>query len=165
MRRFILLFSLSIVGIACRDLTSAKLPAGVKSAQEYETREGALALYRGAIGVFRQALLEYLKASAVFTDEYTTLSLFGDSIDLRRMPSTDLAQGTLYSRLHKVRGQAQQALGTLTRYASDVSPALRAHLFAIQGYTEIFLADLYCSGMEILPINPVPQQKMYINTH
>jgi hypothetical protein len=147
MRRFVLLLS-CIAGISCQDLTSAELPAGTKNPQEYETREGALALYRGAVATFHRAILGYLEQSGVLTDEYTVIAQFNTSVDLRRIPS-NLNLPNDYQRLHEVRGQTQQALGALARYASDLSPALRGHLFALQAYAEILLADLYCSGIPL----------------
>jgi hypothetical protein len=148
MRRIVLLCVLGVVGLGCRDLTSAELPAGTKNPKEYETREGALALYRGTIGTFKDAVLNYLNLASVLTDEYANVSSVLDSVDLRRLPML-LGGGSDYARLHTVRGQTQQALGALARYAPDVSPALRGHLFALQGYAEVWLADLFCSGIPL----------------
>jgi hypothetical protein len=148
--RIVLLGFLSLVTISCRDLTSAELPAGTKSPREYETRTGALALYRWAVTSFTTAVKDYLHQSAVITDEYTAIYPNSvDSVDVRRLSSNSNTDYRDYSRFHAVRGHTQQALGALARYAPDVSPALRGHLFAIQAYAEIFLADLFCSGIPL----------------
>jgi hypothetical protein len=149
MRRIVFLCVLGGLGIGCRDLTSAELPAGTKNPKEYETRDGAIALYRGTIGTFKDAISIYVMSPGVLiTDEYMSVSPVVDSVDLRRLPS-ELTRGNTYAWLHTVRGQTQQALGALARYAPDVSPALRGHLFALQGYAEVLLADLYCSGIPL----------------
>src|SRR5581483_11280826 len=54
-----------------------------------------------------------------------------------------------YGMLQQTRGQIQEALGVLAAYAPNVSPALRGRLYALEGYTEIFLADLFCSGIPL----------------
>lgn len=53
-----------------------------------------------------------------------------------------------YSRITRTRGQAGQAIELLRRYAPDRS-ALAGHLYALEGYTEIFLAELFCSGIPL----------------
>jgi tetratricopeptide (TPR) repeat protein len=148
MRRIVMVCVLGVLGLGCRDLTSAELPAGTKNPKEYATRDGAIALYRGAIGTFTDALVDYLNAPSVLTDEYLAVGPVPDSVDLRRLPA-ELGSGVTYARLHTARGQIQQALGALTHYAPDVSPALRGHLFALQAYAELFLADLFCSGIPL----------------
>jgi tetratricopeptide (TPR) repeat protein len=132
MRRIILLCMLGVIGISCRDLTSAELPAGTKNPKEYETRTGALSLYHGAVYTFQTALIVYLEKACLITDECAAVRTIIDSVDIRRIPSG----------LNNINGGYQQ-------FAPDVSPALRGHLFALQGYAEILLADLFCSGIPL----------------
>jgi hypothetical protein len=40
-------------------------------------------------------------------------------------------------------------MGALATYDTAPSPALRGHLAALQGYAELFLADLFCSGIPL----------------
>src|SRR5581483_10614772 len=42
-----------------------------------------------------------------------------------------------------------QALGALRAYAPDAPVALQGQLYTFEGYTEIFLADLFCSGVPL----------------
>jgi hypothetical protein len=57
-----------------------------------------------------------------------------------------------YSRLQRTRAQAGQAIELLKRYAPDRGP-LAAHLYALEGYSEIFLAELFCSGIPLSTVD------------
>ena len=64
------------------------------------------------------------------------------------------SQTNPYAILHNTRAYASLAIGALALY--DTAPAdtvtskvLRGELYAVQGYAEIFLADLFCSGVPL----------------
>jgi hypothetical protein len=96
-----------------------------------------------------------VKQTGLFTDE-----LMADNIgcasgsqacnpdpwDARQL--TDEAS-QVYNNLHAARNDASEAIGALAAYDLTASPALRGHLAALQGYSEIFLADLFCSGIPL----------------
>src|SRR4029077_20049777 len=67
----------------------------------------------------------------------------------------DLTMGFegVYSSLHHLRGQAREARGFLGAYAPDSSPALAGHLYALEGYAEVLLAEVFCSGIPLSTVD------------
>ncbi|HEY9514748.1 MAG TPA: hypothetical protein VIQ74_03630 [Gemmatimonadaceae bacterium] len=139
------------------------LPPDVPDPATQKTPAGALAAYRGALVHFRAAFSGFTLATSELADELqpsrvggalaggdSTL-LAGQSLDARRLPEMETnSEGfASYAALHKVRGQAREALGALEKYAPDAPSALRGHLYALEGYAEVFLADLFCSGIPL----------------
>jgi hypothetical protein len=107
--------------------------------------------------------MQYIAESGLFTDELTDLSTgtspgflqtgtVTDPLDERMLPTspttTSYTGGFSYSALQQTRGVANQAIGALAEY-DDSLPALRGELYAIQGYSELLLADLFCSGVPL----------------
>lgn len=140
-------------------LNSNKLPPSVSDPAITQTSTGARAAYVGTLTQFDRAFgsafrgeafvssYSFVVETGLLSDELLRLDL--SSVDRRRMPNvTDQYEKSLYFSLQKVRGQAGQAIGLLTRYLPD-RPDLAGHLYAIQGYTEVFLAELYCSGIPL----------------
>jgi hypothetical protein len=164
--------------LACSDLGgTGPLPAGVQDPKTFETREGALSLYRTTLvdfqrgrtqgGAFTNTVIE----GGLLSDEFESgflggspffYSRFGlnsaevkvftnDSRNLQEQVTevnTDI-HTTSYNILQSTRGSARLAIGALMAYAPDESPALRGHLYAIAGYAELLLADLFCSGVPL----------------
>lgn len=167
--------TLLLSGAACHDLTNLAgkqtLPSGVSDPNTYHTPAGALQMYTGALYTFQAsasnsvaagsegAFVDVVLASGVLTDELqagnlggSSLSYIGpqgitaiDSLDARQFPEMT----NPYKALQAVRGATNQAIGALATYDSTVSPALRGHLYALQAYAELLLADLYCSGIPL----------------
>jgi hypothetical protein len=52
-----------------------------------------------------------------------------------------------------VRAEAREARGFLQAYAPDSSPALAGHLYAVEGYADVLLADLFCSGIPLSTVD------------
>lgn len=112
------------------------------------------------VGSFAQFML----ASGLLTDELAAGDLGGcqsssfscalglDSVDARHIPG-DSYFSTLYNSLQGARNAASLGVGALAAYAPAVSPALRGHLHALIGYTDLLLADLYCSGVPLSTLN------------
>lgn len=159
----------SLGSVACGDLTGdALLPPGTQSPTAYNSPQGALGMYRGVKGKFVRAVQDYLAASGALTDELTGASLGqtfgtvggeGDVTDeriLSEQQSSDGAHSEVYNTLQEVRGSAALALGLLQTYAPAQSPALRGEMYALQGYAELLLAELYCSGV---PLSTLDFQK------
>jgi hypothetical protein len=55
----------------------------------------------------------------------------------------------VYIGLQRVRGGALEAIGLLETYAPESAPALRGELYALDGYAETLLAELFCSGVPL----------------
>jgi len=133
-------------------LGNDKLPENVTDPAITETPKGALRAYYGTVSAFRSAFNHVVNESARLTDELQSLpSNTGfDLIDMRELPDGGPNQtSTSYSRLNEVRGQAVQAIGLHRDHAPDSLSALLGHLYALYAYAEIYLADLYCSGIPL----------------
>jgi hypothetical protein len=140
---------------------SDKLPPDVTDPAATQTREGAVRAYHGTLVEFRRAFDQVLRLGGLLSDELrATSGNFGVpepdllAIDSRQLPEDGDFESRqryswLYSALHRVRGQARQAIGLLTDYAPDSLSALTGHLYALQAYAEILLAELFCSGIPL----------------
>ena len=156
----------------CKDLTgSAGLPSGTPNPSIYNNPSGALGMRNAAMYRFEQAIPQYVADAGLLTDELedvntgaspgVLLSQTGvtDHLDERILPE-GVGVGS-YGSLQQVRGYVSQALGALAAY--DTAPAdtaavkiLRGELYALTGYTEILLSDLFCSGV---PLSTLDFQK------
>lgn len=152
------LLALPLLGsVACGDLVgSATLPPGTQSPNTYSTPEGALAAYRGA-KVRMQTIFDVIGESGALTDELMSsgvgsssgsIGAAGDPTDERRLDETTTGTEP-YRGLQLVRGSTAEAIGLLQSYAPETSPALRGEMIALQGYAELLLAELYCSGVPL----------------
>ena len=156
---------------------SDTLPPDVPDPALTKTAGGAMAAYRGALLQFQTAFgggvgaQSFIDVSAVLTDELQTASvgqpfgsnLPGTSLDSRALPeyqnpalenlADDITYQNVYSSLHRVRGQAEEARGLLQTYGGDSAHTPRGHLDAVEGYSELLLADLFCSGIPLSTID------------
>lgn len=55
----------------------------------------------------------------------------------------------LFAWLQTVRTRSQEARGALRKYAPDQPPELIGHLYALEGYSDVLLAELFCSGIPL----------------
>jgi len=153
---------LVLLTAACHDLLTPTLPAGTSDPSSVKTEAGALALRRGVIARSADALTLFVAASGLLTDELEagTRGRSGGSIDpsmyaderILPEPPVSTLSSTLdepYGDLQVVRGEALGAIGALRTYAPAQPPALTAEMYALQGYAEVMLADLYCSGVPL----------------
>lgn len=149
-------------------LGDQQLPPDVPDPAQTRTPSGAVASYRGALLQLRTAFggdLGFDAVTGLFTDEleYGELGEVGGSNDPLLIDSRFLVEDAgignditttapvtaLYGSLQRVRGQSRQARGALAAYAPDSSHALGGHLYAVEGYADVMLADLYCSGVPL----------------
>lgn len=149
----------------CRDL-SATLPAGTPNPSALNSPTGALMKRNAADSLFEQAMLQYVIDAGLFTDELEsantgvsvyTPSTSAGSLDERVLPQLVGADaqtgGTSYQMLQAVRGSAADAIGALSKYDSAASPALRGEMYALEGYAEVLLAEMFCSGVPLSTFN------------
>jgi len=161
-----------------RDPDALKTPTGAYAAYQgvVVAFEGAIAAKSPRIDNSNQASVRGLDASynytsALFTDEMIILNDpvivkaengFPTSaeavLDDRNLPyndatATGLARGQypkdLFSWLQTVRTRAEEARGALVKYAPAQPKALVGHLYAMQGYSEVLLAEMFCSGIPL----------------
>jgi hypothetical protein len=82
-----------------------------------------------------------------FADRHSDLLL--DTRQLREGTNLELTTDLVYRDLQALRNSAHLAIAALAMYDTVDSPALRGHLYALAGLSELFLADLYCSGVPL----------------
>jgi tetratricopeptide (TPR) repeat protein len=152
-----------------RLLGDKPLPPDVPDPTQTHTAAGAIAAYHGALVALRHAFAgdpaSFIPVTGLLTDELRSgnVGQLGSLaapmlVDSRFLPEdpgigtdavTPLPVSTVYLLLNKVRGQAREARGALLAYAPDSSTALVGYLDAVEGYADVFLADLFCSGVPL----------------
>jgi tetratricopeptide (TPR) repeat protein len=141
----------------CGVIDEGKLPTNVVDPETYKTPSGALARYRGAVAGLPGAFDDVMTVGGVITDELEALptrrGFFGPFTNIDSRVDLSGLSLRLSRRLHRLRGDTREARGFLSTYAPDSSPALAGHLFALEGYAEIFLADLFCSGIPLSTVD------------
>jgi len=170
----VMLLSLGVIACSPQNVVgNAPLPPDLADPRLTETPAGAVSAYFGTLARFRDAFgPTYGGVAAVtglLTDELQDGGIgappgalsSGASLDARVLPEVSdpvlesgaLYTGGTYGALHAVRGQARQARGLLVHFGGDTLRALTGHLYAIEGYADIFLADLFCSGIPLSTID------------
>lgn len=152
--------------VSCGDLTGASvLPAGTQDPAVYNSEAGALGLYHGTVTLFAQTFASVIGESGLVTDELRSLThasgigMSGlEGLDARAFNFAPGTEGSglsdyAYRGLQSVRNQGANTIAMLQKYAPSTPPALRGELYAIQGYTLIYLADLYCSGVPLSTVD------------
>jgi hypothetical protein len=137
--------------MACSDLSNPSIPEGTQSPTTYYTRQGGLELTKAAMSQFRTGIVQMIVHSGLLTDEFTNHPRTETNyrwIDPRER-SGAFGNTQPYQMFHKVRGQAHLARGILRVYAPDISPGILGQLYAIEGYSVLMLADVYCSGVPL----------------
>jgi hypothetical protein len=161
--------------LGCKDLTgSPGLPAGTPAPSFYFNATGALGMRNAAIFETEQAIPQYIIDAGLLTDELEDINTGAsagqvfqnggtvqDPLDERVLPEGTGGGATSYGKLQGIREFATQALGALATYdtaasARDSAQILRGELYAMEGYAEILLADLFCSGV---PLSTLDYQK------
>lgn len=164
------LFAASVSLVGCHDLSGTQpLPAGTSDPGKLKTARGAEQMALSARVQFQSALAQYISASGLLTDELQSISVAQNNIkitngvipadmlvDARLLDQTAAwnaatppATNEVYSELQQVRSLARQAIGALVQYVPDSSAFRRGELYALLGYSEIMLADLFCSGVPL----------------
>lgn len=166
----------AILICGCNELApSPGLPAGTPNPSYYSNAAGAIGLRNAAIQRFENAWVSYMYDSGVLTDELQDNNIghlspgqllhnagqVTDPLDERILPAgTDGGTGT-YGLLQEARADAANAIGSLALYDTavtqrDSARIMEGELYALEGYTEIMLADLFCSGV---PLSTLDFQK------
>jgi hypothetical protein len=156
----------ALLGTACGVTNEGALPPDVQDPSTIRTESGALNYYRGVLTSKLPRVLEHvIYPIAILTDEFIGLptavgqigsfgqvTFFDSRVDLTLFTAVP-TDSDPYGLLHRLRSEARQARGFLGAYAPDLSPALRGHMFAMEAYAEIFLADLFCSGIPLSTVD------------
>lgn len=162
-----LLLALAASLSGCKDLTQAPgLPAGTPDPASYNSKAGAVGMRNAAIHAVEQALPQYFVDVGLLTDELEdpktgaslgtllTIRSVSNPLDERILPDGTTGGQASYQNLQNIRAFTNQAIGALATY--DTAPAdtamskmLRSELYALEGYAEVMLADLFCSGVPL----------------
>lgn len=150
-----------------------ELPTGTSDPSTFHNAAGAQGLYNQTLYTFQSAthlsndtaassgvFVDFVLISGVLSDELHAGNLnetFGakealDSIDARKL-SDETDPSGLYVRLNGVRTLAGQGIEALSTYAPDAPKAQQGLLYSLEGYTEILLADLFCSGIPLSTVS------------
>lgn len=147
-----------IVLMGCRDLSIPTLPNGMQSPETYHSRAGGLSMAETALRQFRDLWRDAVLGSGLITDELAAITL-DTRLDQRLLiePLSSDARShsgfATYQKYHQLRGQARIARSILAGFAPDISSGVIARLYAFEGYAEIWLADLFCSGVPLSTID------------
>jgi len=149
---------LAAVGVVCatagcKDLTNATLPAGTANPSAYNNAAGAVSMRNNTVSAFAKSFPAYVVSSGILTDEYHAINIgLYRSCDTRILVTgmeCDTQIGVPYTMLQGVRNNAHLAIAALNTYLPDSSAAMRGELYAVAGYTELLMADFFCSGVPL----------------
>jgi len=136
------------------------LPSDVQSST------GAIALYNGALGRFRNSLnggnnnQEYIwNFEGLMTDEVQSADSFSqrNDADQRTTLSNDGVLTPIYNRLQQSRGFARDAALALAQFAPDEKTKY-AEMFMEIGFFELTLGQAFCNGIPLgETVDGVPQ--------
>ncbi len=134
------------------------LPPDLQDPSVLQTPDGAMALYRGVLSRLPAAFDVAMIGVGILTDELAASPMpVGVSASMTLADSRQDLSGRYfngapeisYYNFHAIRGEVLEALGFLSAYVPGGAPTQRGHLYALQGYAEMLLADLFCSGIPL----------------
>ena len=129
---------------------------------DLESVAGAVAAFTGGVGDFALAIVGdnggtegQILVGGLMTDEYMHSGTFPTRLEYERRSINQNANGTLTGvarNLYRARTSLEQSIGLLHTYVppSPATPANATRIgeaFALAGYTYIFFAETYCSGV------------------
>jgi hypothetical protein len=110
---------------------------------------GAVGMYAAAIGQMEIAFNQYAATSGIFTDEMTSSTNADlDGRILQNVNSGTVSANT-YAAVQRARSLAQYAAGALQYYGTSATRPMIGEMYALEGYSEVLLAELYCSGVPL----------------
>ncbi len=173
---------LALAGCSLNDLVGKNaLPPDVKDPDLVKTEEGAIGAYYYAQDEFARAFAvgatSYVNASGLFTDELQVNFSVGavyptsqtDAIDSRTLDEDVNSAGVsraatvngVFSNLYGIRVATREAIGALRQHAADEPPSLLGHMYALEAFAEVLLAELFCSGV---PLTTISYGTNYVTT-
>lgn len=158
---------------------SSEGETGVFDPERIQSRETALGLFNGAIVAFREAFAGspaqggVVRLTSMFTDEMMSGVVFGVptlpsaataptilqqtneiyQVHTRRFPDDKKLvrqmQEAVFRRLNLTRNQSADAIHAIRTYTSNLPPDLIGHMHSIRGWSMIYLAEVFCSGIPL----------------
>jgi hypothetical protein len=173
-----LLAPLALAACSASDLVKDSYPPNVSPPSALQTEDGAISMYHAAIYAFRQGFGGqchgtgcYVITSGSFSDELMTGAYITGSsaaalnkdtqaeISARNIPEdANLRTATIedfYRYLNLARNSATDGIYYLSNFAPFQSKDLIGNMYFIRGMTEIYLADIFCSGIPLSDYKPV----------
>ena len=160
-----LLLAGGLAGCNLEKLAGSSLPPNIPDPGLTHTAQGAMSMYFGSLIDFRGAVggdpYSYIPISGMFTDELGSaeLGLVGSESSAQLLDSRYFVTGTgnqdvtyLYGLLQRTRNQIGESRGLLEQYDPD-STVLVGTLDLVQGFTEVYLADFFCSGVPLSTVD------------
>ncbi len=146
----------TIASCSLSDLVGEPADADIElgSPDAAKSLQGSQSFYRGVIALQSSAVGEYAYTSALLTDELTSFGAreIRSPLDDRNIP-TNISVRNPFSQLQLVRAHARQGRGLLIEFAKALPPALIGHLFIIEAMADIYLADIFCSGIPLSTVD------------
>ena len=154
----------ALILVACKpsSLIDVQSPSTVVDPSQVKTPTGATQLRNTAIATMMSSMGQgwnsVIVMSGTLTDELQDPYYIGRTGDDRNVLGTTgtdnrNAQGFGYGGFQNTRVVIRQALQALQQYVPDgtsgVPRAWQGELYALQGYTVTWLAELYCSGIPL----------------
>jgi hypothetical protein len=133
-------------------LKSDQLPPDVTDPAYTESLAGAMTAYRGVLLQFRRGYDGSVVMAGILGDEMAPSSPTFAAVPSSYVDRREIQEGVsidIYGQLQKARGDAAQAIGLLRDYAPESHRPLIAHVYALAGYAELHLAELFCSGIPL----------------
>lgn len=155
-------------------------PSSVVDNAWLDSKEGAVALHAGTLGLWAMAYQAYIEATGLMTDELHITTYNGRSYRVYQAARSEFGpwqndnnagSETMYIPLHKTRVQASQAASYLMQLSSGDSTLkpMAARMWAIQGYSELLLAEAFCNGILLsdIPVGGgtvMHSQRLYVDS-
>jgi len=148
----------STVACSPSSLVDVQTPSTVVDPSTVTTVAGAIALRTAALVEMMYTATSapgdgIIGQSGSLTDELTCVYCNWSNIDWRK---TDRSNSQSYADIHASRIKARLAREALLGYSDNSPSAPRAwqgEMYALEGFTVVWLAELYCSGV---PLSSVP---------
>lgn len=123
---------------------------------DLQSPAGAVAAYTGGVGDFSLAIVGdnggtegQILVGGLMSDEYMHSGTFPTRLEYERRSINHNANGTLTGvarNLYRARSSLERATGLLQTYA-PTPPSRIGETFALAGFTYVFFAETYCSGV------------------
>jgi len=146
-----------VVACSPSSLVDTQSPSTVVDPAVAQTASGAASMRNSALStvriVFAGNLAGVVALSGTVTDELQDPGYQGCSGDDRMLAASSCNHGSpgydLISRARVFTRQARQALQQWAPNSSSTPRAWQGELYAIEGYTVLWFAELYCSGIPL----------------
>lgn len=158
----------SVIACSPSSLIDVQSPSTVVDPSLVSTATAAAQLRNGALLRMIGAASNVVETAGLITDELSdTYNLSYQSGNDRHVRNDALGKNAgsdAYDNLQNARIKALQARQALQLYANGVASvpsAWQGEMYALEGYTVVWLAELYCSG---IPLTSVPLQGPQVPT-